>query len=73
MTRDDLNKLVNTTMPFGQYAGRVIADLPGHYLAWFARQGPPQGEIERLLVLMYEIDHNDLRGLLRPLRESPGS
>ncbi|WP_348762269.1 DUF3820 family protein [uncultured Salinisphaera sp.] len=72
MTPDDLNKLVTTAMPFGRYAGHMIADLPGPYLAWFARQGTPRGEIGRLLVLMYEIDHNDLRGLLRPLRESPG-
>ncbi|TVO63590.1 DUF3820 family protein [Denitromonas ohlonensis] len=23
---------------FGKYKGRVIADLPGHNLAWFARE-----------------------------------
>ena len=45
-----------------------IADLPGHYLAWFAREGFPQGQLGRLLALMHEIDHNNLRSLLEPLR-----
>ena len=32
MNSQDLKKLVTFTMPFGKYKGRVIADLPGHYL-----------------------------------------
>ena len=43
----------------------LLADLPGHYLAWFAREGFPQGQLGRLLALMHEIDHNNLRSLLR--------
>ena len=50
--------------------GRLIADLPGHYLGWFAREGFPKGEIGSLLALMYELDHNDLRHLLIPLRNA---
>lgn len=42
MTPDDLQALVELPMPFGKYKGRAIADLPGHYLAWFSRQGFPQ-------------------------------
>lgn len=61
-------KLVQTPMPFGKYKGRMIADLPGHYLNWFAREGFPNGELGRLLQLMQEIDHNGLSGLLTPLR-----
>lgn len=68
----DLEKLVTRTMPFGKYEGRLIADLPGGYLAWFARQGFPAGELGRLFALMYQIDHNDLRGLLAPLRRDTG-
>ena len=49
--------------------GRLIADLPGHYLNWFAREGFPPGEIGRLLALMQEIDHNGLSELLTPLRQ----
>lgn len=38
-----LELLVTREMPFGKYKGRLIADLPGHYLAWFAREGFPKG------------------------------
>ena len=69
MKPEDLLLLVNRQMPFGKYQGRRLADLPGHYLAWFARQGFPPGEIGRLLALMHEIDHNGLRPLLDPLRQ----
>lgn len=68
MQADDLMKLVNTPMPFGKHKGVLIADLPGNYLNWFAREGFPQGEMGRLLQLMQEIDHNGLKDLLRPLR-----
>lgn len=68
MQAEDLQSLVTRTMPFGKYKGRVIADLPGHYLNWFARTGFPAGEIGRLLALMQEIDHNGLADLLAPLR-----
>jgi len=63
-----LELLVTRTMPFGKYKGRLIADLPGHYLNWFAREGFPPGETGRLLALMHELDHNGLTGLLAPLR-----
>jgi uncharacterized protein len=70
MSPEDLQLLVNRPMPYGKYKGRIIADLPGHYLGWFAREGFPKGELGRLLALMYEIDHNDLRALLLPLRRT---
>ena len=66
-----LLKLVNTPMPYGKHAGRMLADLPGNYLNWFAREGFPKGEIGRLLQLMQEIDHNGLSELLTPLRHRP--
>lgn len=68
MQPEDLQLLVTREMPFGKYKGRLIADLPGHYLNWFAREGFPTGEIGRLLQLMQEIDHNGLSALLEPLR-----
>jgi uncharacterized protein (DUF3820 family) len=68
MDADSLDKLVTREMPFGKYQGRLIADLPGDYLNWFAREGFPHGEIGRLLALMHEIDHNGLSALLEPLR-----
>ena len=63
-----LQLLVTREMPYGKYKGHVIADLPGNYLAWFARKGFPSGELGRLLALMLEIDHNGLAHLLQPLR-----
>ncbi len=68
MQAEDLQKLVDRSMPFGKYQGRLIADLPGDYLNWFAREGFPKGEIGQLLQLMHEIDHNGLSDLLKPLR-----
>lgn len=68
MNPDDLQLLVTRSMPYGKYKGRLIADLPGHYLNWFARTGFPKGEIGRLLALMQELDHNGLSPLLDPLR-----
>ncbi|ATJ81513.1 DUF3820 family protein [Halomonas beimenensis] len=71
MNPEDLERLVTLRMPFGKYEGTLIADLPGPYLAWFAREGFPDGQIGRLLALMHEIDHNGLGGLLDPLRQRP--
>lgn len=71
MNPQDLQKLVTMTMPFGKHQGKLLADLPGNYLNWFAREGFPKGEIGRLLALMHEIDHNGLSDLLKPLRLPP--
>lgn len=70
MNPEDLLLLVTTRMPFGKYEGRLLADLPGHYLNWFARSGFPHGQLGRLLALMQEIDHNGLKPLLEPLRKN---
>ena len=67
-----LQLLVSTEMPYGKYKGTLIADLPGNYLHWFAREGFPPGQLGRLLALMHEIDHNGLKHLLQPLREGAG-
>jgi uncharacterized protein len=72
MQPEDLERLVTLEMPFGKYKGRVIADLPGNYLHWFAREGFPPGQLGRLLALMREIDHNGLKDILKPLRQRPG-
>jgi hypothetical protein len=72
MRPEDLELLVTRVMPFGKYKGRVIADLPGNYLNWFAREGFPEGEIGRLLALMQEMDHNGLTFLLDPLKAGRG-
>lgn len=65
---DSLELLVKTEMPYGKHKGTLLADLPGNYLSWFAREGFPPGQLGRLLALMHELDHNGLKDLLRPLR-----
>ncbi|RYZ12816.1 MAG: hypothetical protein EOO24_02030 [Comamonadaceae bacterium] len=70
MRAEDLERLVRLPMPFGKHKGTLIADLPGNYLNWFAREGFPPGDIGRLLQLMHEIDHNGLSDLLAPLRRA---
>ncbi len=68
MQTESLEKLVIQRMPFGIYKDSLLCDLPGNYLAWFAREGFPSGDLGGLLQLMHEIDHNDLRQLLIPLK-----
>lgn len=72
MTSEDLEKLVTMKMPYGKHAGRYLADLPGNYLAWFAREGFPKSELGQLLELMHTLDHNGLRGLLAPIQKAHG-
>ncbi|MBP8861947.1 MAG: DUF3820 family protein [Ottowia sp.] len=55
-------------MPFGKYKGTLLADLPSHYLGWFAQKGFPKGQLGRLLALMHEVDQAGARRLLDPLR-----
>jgi hypothetical protein len=73
MKPEELERLLTVEMPYGKYKGRVIADLPGHYLNWFAREGFPKGDLGRLIALMHEIDHNGLEELLTPLRRLKAS
>jgi uncharacterized protein (DUF3820 family) len=68
MEPDELQQLVTMRMPYGKYKGRLLADLPGAYLAWFARKGFPDNALGRRLALMLELDHNGLSSLLDPLR-----
>jgi uncharacterized protein len=70
MNAEQLQLLVTRSMPYGKYKGRLIADLPGHYLNWFAREGFPPGQLGGLLALMHELDHNGLSSLLDPLRKA---
>ena len=72
MDTAQLQRLNTVRMPYSTYQGPLIADRPGCYLHWFARQGFPHGDIGRLLALMYEIDHNALSDLLQPLRAGAG-
>jgi len=54
---------LNQIMPFGKYKGHRMYELPGHYLAWFNRQGFPDNKLGRQMALVFELDHNDLKHL----------
>lgn len=61
-----LIQLAKTRMPFGRYKGRLLIDLPGPYVTWFAKKGFPEGNLGRLLEILYEIKLNGLEYLLKP-------
>ena len=69
LEQNDLIKLTTVVMPFGKYQGRPLIDLPESYVLWFYDQGFPQGELGKLLGLLYEIKLNGLDDLINPLRE----
>ena len=64
--KQDFLKALVQEMPFGKYQGRRLMDLPGHYLAWFSRQGFPDNKLGKQMALVFELDHN---GLLPSLRQ----
>lgn len=70
MNPEILLDLVKVEMPFGKYKDRLIADLPVHYLEWYASKGFPAGKMGMLLQTMYEIKLNGLEYLLKPLRNT---
>ena len=72
MTPESLEKLVTMKMPYGKHAGTLLCHLPANYLSWFAREGFPNGELGELLQLMHEIDHNNLKELLTPIKAKFG-
>jgi uncharacterized protein (DUF3820 family) len=63
-----LRELIHTPMPYGKYQGRMLADIPEHYLVWMAGEGFPKGKLGQLLALAYEIRLNGLESLLNPLK-----
>jgi len=64
-----LLKLAKARMPFGKYEGRLLVDLPEHYVVWFSQKGFPQGELGEMLRTVYEIKVNGLEDLFKPLKE----
>ena len=68
--QNDLEKIATMRMPFGKYQGRALIDLPEPYVVWFHTNGFPEGELGRLLGLLYEIKLNGLEHLVRELKKS---
>ena len=66
----DLLKLAQYRMPFGKYTNRLLIDLPEPYVVWFANKGFPNGELGRMMRIVYEIKLNGLEYLFEPLRKN---
>lgn len=66
---EELMALAEMRMPFGRYQGRLLIDLPEHYVVWFANNGFPEGRLGRMLQTVYEIKVNGLEYLFAPLRK----
>jgi uncharacterized protein len=67
--KEYLLKFANVKMPFGKYAGRLLIDLPEPYVVWFRQKGFPEGELGKMLSLLYEIKVNGLEYLFDPFRQ----
>jgi len=65
---EELLKLANYRMPFGKYSNRLLIDLPEPYVIWFANKGFPEGELGKMLRIVYEVKINGLEYLFEPLR-----
>ena len=70
--RQILIDLVTQKMPFGKYSGRLLCDLPVHYLEWFQRKGFPEGKLGMQLSTLYEIKINGLGEILFKLKKMMG-
>jgi uncharacterized protein (DUF3820 family) len=66
---NELLGLAEMRMPYGRYQGRLLIDLPEHYVVWFASTGFPEGKLGRMLQTVYEIKVNGLEYLFEPLRK----
>lgn len=64
----EMYKIANMRMPYGKYQGVALIDLPEPYVVWFNKNGYPEGELGRLLALLYEIKLNGLEYLFEPLK-----
>ena len=63
--REFMLKLARTEMPFGRYKGTRLVELPESYVVWFSREGFPEGELGKMLAIIYEVKVNGLEHLFR--------
>ena len=67
--QDYLKTLTTMQMPYGKYKGRLLCDLPEHYVVWYHAKGFPDVQLGQLLHTLYEIKLNGLEYLLKPFRK----
>ncbi|MFC3878715.1 DUF3820 family protein [Algoriphagus namhaensis] len=70
MDKQILIDLVTKTMPYGKYKGRLLCDVPEHYLVWLKGKGFPEGKLGMWLHTLYEIRLNGLEHILHELRKN---
>ncbi|MHA7130079.1 DUF3820 family protein [Algoriphagus namhaensis] len=70
MDKQILIDLVTKTMPYGKYKGRLLCDIPEHYLIWLKGKGFPEGKLGMWLHTLYEIRLNGLEHILHQLRRT---
>ena len=64
----ELIALAQMRMPFGTHKGKLLIDLPEHYVVWMAGEGFPKGKLGEMLQTVYDIKVNGLEYLFVPLR-----
>jgi uncharacterized protein len=69
MDREILMDLVTKTMPFGKYKGRLLCDIPEHYLVLMHRQGCPKGKLGIWVSTLYVIRVSGLEEILNDLKK----
>lgn len=65
---NDLMALAQMRMPYGAHKGKLLIDLPEHYVVWLAGEGFPKGKLGEMLQTVYDIKANGLEYLFEPLR-----
>ena len=70
INREELEAIIEQTMPFGRFKGVRLLDFPEPYVVWFKQNGFPEGPLGRRLAAVYEIKCNGLEALLKPLYQS---
>ena len=68
-----LLELMQMRMPYGAHKGKLLIDLPEHYVVWLAGEGFPNGKLGDMLRAVYDIKVNSLEYLFEPLREKSRS
>ncbi len=67
VAQQELLKLLDYRMPYGKYTGSKLIDLPEPYVVWLHNKGFPNGELGKMLAIIYEIKVNGLEAMLKPL------